>query len=118
MRRVPGIHVGGVAPSCPQITFTTPRTGVPGKVERVRDGLAPGDAFYYPDEFNLSWLPTLRAMWSPNGQQVMIPTSGQPAPMRRPASLQYRSGPVRGVPIASALLQVHRLGAAHWWANS
>ena len=34
--------------------------------------------FYYADEFNVSWLPTLRAMWSLKGQQVMIPTPGQP----------------------------------------
>lgn len=34
--------------------------------------------FYYADEFNLNWFPTLRAMWSPKGQQVMIPTPGQP----------------------------------------
>ena len=33
--------------------------------------------FYYADEFNVSWLPTLRALWSPVGQQVMIPTPGQ-----------------------------------------
>ena len=26
----------------------------------------------------MSWLPTLRAMWSPKGQQVMIPTPAQP----------------------------------------
>lgn len=26
----------------------------------------------------MSWLPTLKAMWSPKGQQVMIPTPGQP----------------------------------------
>jgi transposase len=26
----------------------------------------------------MSWQPTLRAMWSPSGQQVMIPTPGQP----------------------------------------
>ena len=26
----------------------------------------------------LSWLPTLKAMWSPTGQQVMISTPGQP----------------------------------------
>ena len=34
--------------------------------------------FYYADEFNISWHPTLRAMWSPKGQQVMIPTPTQP----------------------------------------
>jgi transposase len=38
----------------------------------------PGEVFYYADEFNISWLPTLRAMWSPIGQQVMIPTPAQP----------------------------------------
>ncbi len=26
----------------------------------------------------MSWLPTLRALWSPKSQQVMIPTPGQP----------------------------------------
>jgi putative transposase len=34
--------------------------------------------FYYANDFNLSWLPTLSAMWSPKGQQVMIPTPAQP----------------------------------------
>jgi hypothetical protein len=29
---------------------------------------------YYADEFTLNWLPDLQAMWSPKGQQVMIPT--------------------------------------------
>lgn len=33
--------------------------------------------FYYADEFNLTWLPTLRAMWSPKGQQIMISTPHQ-----------------------------------------
>ena len=36
-----------------------------------------GDVFYYADEFNISWLPTLQAIWSPKGQQVMIPTPGR-----------------------------------------
>jgi transposase len=36
--------------------------------------LKPDEVFYYVDEFNVSWLPTLRALWSPKGQQVMIPT--------------------------------------------
>ena len=34
--------------------------------------------FYYADEFNISWHPTIRALWSPRGQQVMIPTPKQP----------------------------------------
>jgi putative transposase len=40
--------------------------------------VTPGEVFYYADEFNISWFPTLRAMWSPIGQQVMIPTPAQP----------------------------------------
>jgi hypothetical protein len=34
--------------------------------------LKAGDVFYYADEFSFSWLPTLRALGSPKGQQVMI----------------------------------------------
>jgi DDE superfamily endonuclease len=30
------------------------------------------------DEFHGRWLPTLRALWSPRGQQVLMPTPGQP----------------------------------------
>jgi transposase len=47
-------------------------------VERARDELKPGEVFYYADEVNISWHPTLRAMWSPAGRQVMIPTPAQP----------------------------------------
>jgi hypothetical protein len=47
-------------------------------VEETRDGLKAGEVFYYADEFNVSWLSTLRMMWSQKGQQVMIPTPGQP----------------------------------------
>jgi hypothetical protein len=31
-------------------------------IEEARDGLKEGDVFYYADEFNVSWFPTLRAM--------------------------------------------------------
>src|SRR3712207_6057584 len=47
-------------------------------VEDTRDELKPDTVFYYADEFNISWHLTLRAMWSPKGQQVMIPTPMQP----------------------------------------
>lgn len=46
-------------------------------VETQRNHLNFGEAFYYANEFNLSLLPTPRAMWSPKEQQVMIPTLGQ-----------------------------------------
>ena len=49
-----------------------PRPRVPAKkktIEEARDGLKAGDVFYYADEFNLSWFPTLRAMWSPKGSR-------------------------------------------------
>ena len=48
--------------------------------------------FYYADEFNLSWFPTLRAMWSPKGQQVMIPTPGQPDKYYGIGALNYHNG--------------------------
>jgi putative transposase len=48
--------------------------------------------FYYADEFNVSWLPTLRAMWSPKGQQVMIPTPGQPKVHYGLGAVNYYTG--------------------------
>jgi transposase len=48
--------------------------------------------FYYADEFNVSWLPTLRAMWSPRGQQVMIPTPGQPYKRYGLGAVNYHTG--------------------------
>jgi transposase len=48
--------------------------------------------FYYADEFNISWLPTLRAMWSPKGQQVMIPTPGQPKVHYGLGAVNYHTG--------------------------
>jgi transposase len=54
--------------------------------------LKPGDAFYYADEFNVSWLPCLRALWSPKGQQVMIPTPGQPYRRYGLGAVNYHTG--------------------------
>jgi transposase len=48
--------------------------------------------FYYADEFNVSWLPTLRAMWSPVGQQVMIPTPRQPYKRYGLGAVNYHTG--------------------------
>jgi len=52
----------------------------------------PGDVFYYADEFNVSWLPTLKAMWSPQGQQIMIPTPGQPKKHYGLGAVNYHTG--------------------------
>jgi transposase len=54
--------------------------------------MTPGDVFYYADEFNLSWVPTLHAMWSPKGQQIMIPTPGQPKKYYGIGAVNYHSG--------------------------
>lgn len=48
--------------------------------------------FYYADEFNISWMPTLRAMWSPKGQQVMVPTPGQPKKHYGLGAVNYHTG--------------------------
>jgi putative transposase len=50
------------------------------------------DIFYYVDEFNLSWFPTLRAMWSPKGQQIMIRTPGQPKKHYGIGAVNYHTG--------------------------
>jgi transposase len=50
------------------------------------------EVFYYADEFNLSWFPTLRAMWSPKGQQVKIPTPAQPTRHYGIGAVNYHTG--------------------------
>jgi len=54
--------------------------------------LKPGEVFYYADEFNISWQPTLKAMWSPIGQQVMIPTPGSPKKHYGLGAVNYHTG--------------------------
>lgn len=48
--------------------------------------------FYYADEFNISWYPTLQAIWSPKGQQVMIPTPAQPTKHYGIGAVNYHRG--------------------------
>lgn len=54
--------------------------------------MKPGEVFYYADEFNISWLPTLKAMWSPVGQQVMIPTPGTAKKRYGLGAVNYHTG--------------------------
>lgn len=54
--------------------------------------MKPNEVFYYADEFNISWYPTLRAMWGPKGQQVMIPTPGQPKKHYGIGGVNYHTG--------------------------
>jgi len=48
--------------------------------------------FFYADEFNVSWQPTLRCMWSPKGQQIMIRTPGKPAKHYGIGAVNYHTG--------------------------
>jgi transposase len=50
------------------------------------------EVFYYADEFNVSWHPTLRKMWSPQGQQIMIPTPGTPTKRYGLGAVNYHTG--------------------------
>lgn len=50
--------------------------------------------FYDADDCNVSWLPTLRAMWSPRGQQVMIPPPGQPSKRYGLGAVNYHTGEI------------------------
>lgn len=54
--------------------------------------MKPKEVFYYADEFNITWFPTLRAMWSPKGQQVMIPTPGQTKKHYGIGAVNYHTG--------------------------
>src|SRR5258706_12533592 len=94
-------------------------------IEDARDGLSGGEVFSYADEFNLSWFPTLRAMWSPKGQQVMIPTPGQPDKYYGMGAWNYNTGesvvlfhrPKRRQVVAQlfeALAEKHPAGTFYW----
>lgn len=48
--------------------------------------------FYYADEFNVSWMPTITRMWSPKGQQIMIRTPGQPTRRYGIGAVDYHTG--------------------------
>lgn len=81
--------------SQPQHTISSPDPDYASKkqvVEETRDQLKEGDAFSYADEFNVSLLPTLRALWSPKGQQVMIQTPGQQTTSSGIGAVNYSTG--------------------------
>ncbi|WP_434101845.1 transposase [Methylocaldum gracile] len=85
----------GIVLSRPQHKISSPDPEYQVKkkaVEDTRDHLKPGDVCYYAYEFNLSWLPTLKALWSPVGQQVMIPTPGQPRKHYGLGAVNYPTG--------------------------
>jgi transposase len=84
------LKANGIVMSRPQHTISSPDPEY--LVKKTRDHLKPGEVFYYADEFNLSWQPTLRSMWSPLGQQVMIPTPGQPAKRYGLGAVNYHTG--------------------------
>jgi transposase len=92
--------------------------------------LKKGDVFYYADEFNLSWMPTLRAMYSPVGQQVMIPTPRQPDKYYGIGAVNYHTGETRVIfrhrkrrveiaELLQALLDKHPTGTIYVaWDNA
>ena len=99
-------------------------------IERTRDGLGAGDRFYYADEFNLSWMPTLKAIWGPKGQQVMIPTPAQPKKRYGIGAVDYHTGETvvlirrrkrrpEVAELLEALLEKHPTGKVYVaWDNS
>jgi hypothetical protein len=90
----------------------------------------PGETFYYADEFNISWHPTIRAMWSPVGRQVMIPTPAQPTRRYGLGAVDWHSGEVVVITrrrkrrrevaeLLEALLARHPRGTIHVaWDNA
>jgi hypothetical protein len=88
------LKAGGLVLSRPRHTVSSPDPEYRVKKRRssTRAHLPAGDAFSYADEFNLSWLPTLRALWSPKGQQVLFPTPGQPDRYYGIGAVNYHTG--------------------------
>lgn len=89
------LPAGGISLNPPQRTIASPDVDYALKkttIEDARDHLKVGDVFYYADEFNVSWFPTLRAMWSPVDQQVMIPHTGQPVKHYGLGAVDYHTG--------------------------
>jgi len=90
-----GLKKAEIVPSRPQHKISSPDPEYQVKkktVEDARDNLKPSDVFYYADEFNVSGMPTLRALWSPVGQQVMIPTPGLPHKRYGLGAVNYHTG--------------------------
>ena len=75
-----------------KITSPDPEYEVKKVIEDVRDHLKPSEVFYFAAEFTVSWLPILKAMWSPKGQQVMIATPGQPNTHYGLGAVNYHTG--------------------------
>jgi putative transposase len=86
--------------------------------------------FYDADEFNISWHPTLRAMWSPKGQQVKIPTPAQPTRRYGLGAVNWHTGETVVIPrhhkrrrevaeLLEAVLERHRHGTVYLaWDNA
>ena len=53
-----------------------------------------GEVLYYGDEVNLSWRPTLHAIWSRVGRQIMIPTPGAPRNQYGIGAVNYHTGQI------------------------
>jgi len=85
----------GLVLSRPQHTITSrdPKYALKKAIEAERDQVEPeARVFYYADEFSLCWLTTLTAMWSPQGQQVMIRTPAQPRKHYSFGAVDYHTG--------------------------
>jgi transposase len=119
--------------SQPQHTISSPDREYASKkqaVEEARSQVKEGDVFYYADEFNVSLLPTLRALWSPKGQQVMIQTPGQPTTYYGIGAVNYYTGETvvqfqrhkrrqESAQLLEALVEKHPTGTIHVaWDNA
>jgi len=62
-------------------------------IEVAPDQLEPGAHFSYADKFSLRGLPSLTAMWTPEGRRVMIPTPGPPQKRYGVGAVDYHTGP-------------------------
>jgi hypothetical protein len=75
-----------------KLVTLTPNMSSKKTIEGQRNNLGQDKVFHHADEFNVSWLPTLEAMWAPVGQQAMIPTPRQPYKRYGLGAVNYHTG--------------------------
>src|SRR5918994_6312159 len=127
------MKAAGVVLSHPPQTITSPDSKYALKKRQLKRQATiseQGTPSYYADEFNLSWMPTLKAMWSPKGQQVMILTPAQPTKRYGLGAVDYHTGEIvvlirrrkrrpEVAELLEALLEKHPTGTVYVaWDNS
>jgi transposase len=127
------LKVAGIVLSRPQHTITSPDPEYALKKRRSKRPATTSEretSSTMPTSSRRSWMPTLKAMWTPMGQQVMIPTPAQPKKRYGIGAVDYHTGETvvlirrrkrrrETAELLEALLEKHPTGRVYVaWDNS